>query len=73
LRRKLKARKNPGRRFFEEAYVAANVESRKAWYGSFKWLTASKWISDYELDDEYQMGFRRANELLEEPVVRANC
>ena len=43
---KLKAQKRPGRRFFGEAVVAAEVQHKAGWYSSFKWLTADCWLEE---------------------------
>jgi hypothetical protein len=39
-------RRGGGRRFFGEAYVAANIKHRSGYYGSFKWLTNPRFSSD---------------------------
>jgi hypothetical protein len=50
----------PGRRFFGEAHVAATERHLEGWYGSFKWLTSSKWCGTENLGDRYQAQFRDA-------------
>ena len=39
-------RRNGGRRFFGEAYVAAQIDHRHGYYASFKWLTNSRFCDD---------------------------
>ncbi len=62
LKRRLrdKACARPGRRFFGESKVLATHPYEEAWYGSFKWLTSSRWSGDQKLADRYQVGFRDA-------------
>jgi hypothetical protein len=40
------ARRCGGRRFFGEAYVAAQVKHQSGYYGSFKWLTNARFSND---------------------------
>lgn len=43
----IKVKRRPrGRRFFGEAYVATQVRHRHGYYGSFKWLTNSRFLDD---------------------------
>jgi hypothetical protein len=54
-----KAKKRPGRRFFGEAYIASKIEMRDGYYCSFKWLTASKWITGDCLDSVREGSFHQ--------------
>ena len=56
-----KARNRPGRRFFGEAKVAAaSLPYDEGWYGSFKWLTSSRWCREQTPMEGYQQKFRDA-------------
>jgi hypothetical protein len=58
-----KARVRPGR-FFGEAFVARKWGYEKAWYSSFKWLTAKKWSDGKSLTDPWQREFKAALQTL---------
>jgi hypothetical protein len=72
-----KASKRIGtRRFFGEAFVAANLRHEHGWYGSFKWLMTSKWLHECKVPERqrlYREALRRyfGREQLEEVQSRA--
>jgi hypothetical protein len=55
-----KAKKSPGSRFFEEAFIASNIMMQDGWYNSFKWLTKEKWIKGRGLKNEFERLFYSA-------------
>jgi hypothetical protein len=58
----VKAEKRPGRRFFGEAYIASKLGHTitEGWYNSFKWLTASKWVTGKKLEPRFGLPFYEA-------------
>jgi hypothetical protein len=54
LDQKLANRRRPGRRFFGEAFVVAELKPQSAWYGSFKWLTSWPTTSASSFGAEYR-------------------
>jgi hypothetical protein len=56
-----KARSSQGKRFFGEAYVASTIRHDHGWYGSFKWLTSTRYIDGRNLTgfaDEFALALR---------------
>ena len=57
-----KRKVRPGSRFFGEAFVATKHRHKKAFYGSFQWLTTSRFLGDdpfppsvtAELEEKYR-------------------
>ena len=48
------------RRFFGEAWVAAQIPHSEGYYCPFKWLTSSRWVDGNELADRDAREFREA-------------
>jgi hypothetical protein len=55
-----KAKTRPGKRFFGEAYIASKISMKEGWYNSFKWLTATKWITGEGLEPIFEKPFHVA-------------
>ena len=58
----VKAEKRPGRRFFGEAYIASKLghTMTEGWYNSYKWLTATKWVTGKNLEPRFELPFYEA-------------
>lgn len=58
------ARRDGGRRFFGEAYVATQIQHQTGYYGSFKWLTNARFSDDRPFPNgptkRFQEDLRRA-------------
>jgi hypothetical protein len=59
-----KRKVRPGSRFFGEAFVATQVSHKKAFYGSFQWLTTSRFLMNDPFPPsptaEFKEKYRRA-------------
>jgi hypothetical protein len=60
LDEKIANRRRPGRRFFGEAFVTAQLRPQSGWYGSFKWLTSWPTRSASSFGTEYRDALQAA-------------